>query len=109
MANSAAVCNTFKRDLLNGLHAFGASVIRGATTKDSFKGALYLASASLGASTTAYSGTGEVSGTNYTAGGSYYKRNRPDFNKLHRTLDANGFLIMDNSYPVNGFRCIIAL
>ena len=69
MANSAAVCNTFKRDLLNGLHAFGASVIRGATTKDSFKGALYLASASLGASTTAYSGTGEVSGTNYTAGG----------------------------------------
>ena len=33
------------------------------------KGALYLASGSLGAGTTAYSATSEVSGTNYTAGG----------------------------------------
>lgn len=69
MANSQAITNSFKTDLLNGLHAFGASVARADTTKDSFKAALYLASASLGAGTTAYSGTGEVSGTGYTAGG----------------------------------------
>jgi hypothetical protein len=69
MANSQALATTFKTDLLNGLHAFGATVVRGATTKDSFKGALYLASGSLGAATTAYSATSEVSGTNYTAGG----------------------------------------
>lgn len=68
-ANSQAVCTSFKQDLLNGLHAFGASVIRAATTKDSFKAALYLATATLGAATTAYSATSEVSGTNYTAGG----------------------------------------
>ena len=69
MANTQAVCNSFKTDLFNGLHAFGASVIRAATTKDSFKAALYLATATVNKSTTAYSVTNEVSGTNYTAGG----------------------------------------
>lgn len=69
MPNSQAMCTSFKKDILQGLHAFGPSVIRAATTKDSFKAALYLASGSLGAATTAYSATSEVSGTNYTAGG----------------------------------------
>lgn len=69
MANSAAIATSFKTELLNGIHAFGTTVVRGATTKDSFKAALFLASASLGAATTAYSSSGEVSGTNYTAGG----------------------------------------
>ena len=69
MSNSQALVTSFKVDIMNGLHAFGASVIRAGTTKDSYKAALYLASASLGAATTAYSGTGEVSGTNYSAGG----------------------------------------
>jgi hypothetical protein len=69
VANSQAVCTSFKVEILNGIHAFGTTVTRGATTKDTFKAALFLASASLGAATTAYSATGEVSGTNYTAGG----------------------------------------
>ena len=69
MANSTAMCTSFKQDLLNGLHAFGTSVVRGATTADTFFGALYLASGSLGAATTAYSATSEVSGTGYTAAG----------------------------------------
>ena len=69
MANNQAMCTSFKQDLLNGLHAFGTSVTRGSTAADSFKAALYLTTASLGAATTAYSATGEVSGTNYTAGG----------------------------------------
>ena len=54
---------------MNGHHAFGASVVRGATTKDSFKAALFLASATKDKTTTTYNTTGEVSGTNYTAGG----------------------------------------
>lgn len=54
---------------MKGIHALGTTVARGGTTKDTIKAALYLASASLGAGTTAYSSTGEVSGTNYTAGG----------------------------------------
>ena len=68
-ANSQAMCSQFKVDIMNGLHAFGSSVVRGATTKDSYKAALYLASASRGAGDTIYSATGEVSGTGYSAGG----------------------------------------
>lgn len=69
MANSQAMATSFKVEILNGLHALGVSVVRGATTADTLKAALYLASASLGAGTTAYSSTGEVVGTGYTAGG----------------------------------------
>jgi hypothetical protein len=68
-ANTQAVCTSFKVEILNGIHAFGTSVVRAGTGADSFKAALYLASGSLGAGTTAYSATSEVSGTNYTAGG----------------------------------------
>ena len=52
-----------------GHHNFGTGVVRAATTADSFKAALYLASATVNAATTAYSATGEVSGSGYTAGG----------------------------------------
>jgi hypothetical protein len=69
LANSQAICTSFKVELLKAIHALGTTVTRGATTKDTIKAALFLASASLGAATTAYSSTGEVSGTNYTAGG----------------------------------------
>jgi hypothetical protein len=69
LANTQAICNSFKTELLNGHHAFGTTVTRGATTADSFKAALFLASATINKSTTAYSSTGEVTGTNYTAGG----------------------------------------
>ena len=71
-ANVQCIVSSFKTDLLNGLHAFGASVIRAGTTKDSFKAALYHTGASMGAATTAYSVTAEVTngaGTGYTAGG----------------------------------------
>lgn len=69
MANTQAMATSFKTELLNGIHAFGTTVARAGTTKDSFKAALFLASATINASTTAYSTTGEVSGTGYTAGG----------------------------------------
>lgn len=68
-ANVQAICTSFKVEVLNGIHAFGVTVIRAATTKDSFKAALFLVSATIGAATTAYSATGEVSGAGYTAGG----------------------------------------
>ena len=69
MPNTQAVCTSFKQELLNGIHALGTTVTRGSTAADTFKAALYLASATVNASTTAYSATGEVSGTGYTAGG----------------------------------------
>lgn len=69
MAISQAMATSFKVEILNGIHAFGTTVTRGATTADTFKIALYTSSATLGASTTAYSSTNETSGTGYTAGG----------------------------------------
>jgi len=69
MANTQAMTTSFMGELMTATHNFGVAPIRAVTTVDSFKGALYLASATYNASTTAYSVTGEVSGTNYTAGG----------------------------------------
>lgn len=72
MANTQALLDTFRVDLLNGTHAFGtqgANGTRTVTTKDVFKAALYLASATMNRSSTVYTTTGEVTGTGYTAGG----------------------------------------
>jgi len=64
MAITSAICTSFKVELLKGVHNFS-------TGGDSFKLALYSgATASLDASTTAYTTTAEVAGTGYTAGGS---------------------------------------
>lgn len=69
MANTQAMCTSFKGELLTATHNFGTAPTRGSSAADSFKAALYLASATINASTTAYTATGEVTGTNYTAGG----------------------------------------
>jgi hypothetical protein len=63
MAISQALCTSFKVALLNGEMDFSSD------TSLTFKVALYTSSATLGATTTAYSATNEVSGTGYTAGG----------------------------------------
>ncbi len=69
MAISQAMCTSFKVEILDGIHAFGASVARADTTADTFNLALYTSSASLGAATTAYTASGETSGTGYSAKG----------------------------------------
>ena len=74
MANTQSMCTSFMGQLLNGGHQFGSITLVSRTsltapTTDTFKAALYLASATINAGTTAYSATGEVTGTGYTAGG----------------------------------------
>lgn len=74
MANTQSMCTSFMGELLVGGHQFGSTTLVSRTsltspTTDTFKAALYLASATMNASTTAYTSTGEVTGTNYTAGG----------------------------------------
>ena len=69
MANTASLCTSFLSEVLTATHNFGVAPIRAATTADTFKGALYLTSATIDATATAYTATGEVTGTNYTAGG----------------------------------------
>ena len=63
MANTQAMCTSFMQELMTATHNFTTG------TGDTFKAALYLASATYNASTTAYSTTGEVTGTNYSPGG----------------------------------------
>lgn len=60
MAISQAMCSSFKSEVLGGIHDLDT---------DTIKIALYTSAATLGAATTAYSATNEVSGTGYTAGG----------------------------------------
>jgi hypothetical protein len=69
MANSQAMTTSFKAEILQAFHNFGTTVTRAGTGADTFKGALYYSTGSLGAGTTVYSTTDEVVGTNYTAGG----------------------------------------
>ena len=63
------MCTSFLGEVMTATHNFGVAPIRAATTADTFKAALYLTSATVNAATTAYSVTGEVSGTGYSAGG----------------------------------------
>jgi hypothetical protein len=68
------MCTSFMSELMLGQHQLGTSTIvsRGSLTSpttDTLKAALYLVSATINAATTAYTATGEVSGTNYSAGG----------------------------------------
>jgi hypothetical protein len=63
MAITQAMCTSFKQALLDGEMDFSSD------TSQVFKIALYTSSATLGATTTAYSVTDEVSGTGYSAGG----------------------------------------
>ena len=69
MSNTQAMCTSFKTELMTATHNFGTAPTRGTSTADTFYGALYLTSATLGAGTTAYTTSGEVSGPGYTAGG----------------------------------------
>lgn len=69
MANTQSMCTSFMGELMTATHNFGTAPTRGTSAADTFKGALYLASATLNASTTVYSSTGEVTGTGYSAGG----------------------------------------
>ena len=63
MANTQAMCTSFMGELLTATHNFTPS------TGDTFKAALYLTTATLNAGTTAYSTSGEVTGSGYSPGG----------------------------------------
>ena len=71
MAITQAMCTSFKKEILEAKHNFLNS---GGNT---FKIPLYTSSASLGASTTAYTTSNETSGTNYTAKGNTLTRVDP--------------------------------
>ena len=118
MAITQAMATSFKTELLNGIHAFGTTVVRGATTADTFKLALYTSSATLDSTNTAYTATNEASGTNYSAGGNALTAVAPtssgttailDFNDLtfsSVTITARGCMIY-NSTQSNKCVCVL--
>lgn len=103
MAITQAMCTSFKQELLTATHNFTAS------TGNVFKIALYTSAATLGATTTAYSATNEVTGTGYTAGGNTLTNVTPttsgttaftdfaDTTWTTATITANGALIYNSS------------
>lgn len=110
MSITQSLCTSFKVQILNGIHAFSTTVVRAATTADTFKIALYTSSATLGATTTVYSATNEVpNGSGYTTGGNTLTAVAPtssgttafvDFNDTTwstATITANGALIYNST------------
>jgi len=102
MAITQAMCTSFKKELLEGKHNF-------TNGQHTFKLALFTSSASLGAATTDYSTSNEVSGTNYTAGGGALTNVTPtssgttaftDFSDKtfsNATITANGAMIYNTT------------
>ena len=114
MAITQAMCTSFKSELLTAEHNFTAS------TGDTFKIALYTSSATLDASTTAYSATNEVSGTGYTATGNTLTAVSPttsgttaftdfaDTTWSSTTITANGALIYNDSHASDAAVAVLA-
>ena len=117
MAISSAICNTFKTEVLKAVHNFTAS------SGNSFKLALYTSSASMGASTTAYSTSNEITntaGSAYSAKGKALTSVTPvldgstavcDFANISWTsasFTANGCLIFNDTASGDPGVCVVA-
>ena len=112
MAITQAMCTSFKAEILKGVHNFTAA-------SDQFKLALYTSSATLSASTTAYTATNEASGTGYTAKGAFLTSVTPttsgttaltDFNDLTfstATITARGALIYNEAATGDPSVCVL--
>ena len=117
MAIVSAICNTFKTEVLTAVHNFTAS------TGDTFNLALYTSTASLGAATTAYASTNEITntaGTSYSAKGKALTSVTPvldsstavcDFDNISWTsasFTANGCLIFNDTASGDPAVCVVA-
>lgn len=112
MAITQAMCTSFKAELMTATHNFTTG------SGNAFKIALYTSSATMSASTTAYSATNEVSGTGYTAGGAALTNVTPttsgttaytdfaDVTWSASTITANGALIYNST---NSNKAVVVL
>ena len=112
MAITQAMCTSFKKELLTATHDFSAA-------SNVFKLALYTSSASSDAATTAYTSSNEVSGTGYTAKGSFLTSVNPtssgttaftDFNDLtfsSASITARGALIYNEAATGDPSVCVL--
>ena len=99
MAITSAICNSFKQEILVATHDFTAS------TGDTFKIALFTSSATLGASTTAYSTTNEITndaGSAYVAGGATLTNAGVSLSSTTAFTDFNDVSYSSASFTANG-------
>ena len=99
MAITSAICTSFKQEILVGTHNFTA------TSGDTFKIALFTSDATLGASTTAYSTSNEItnsSGTAYTAGGATLTSVTPTTDSTTAICDFADVSYTSASFTANG-------
>ena len=102
MAITSAICTSFKQEILVGTHNFTA------TSGNTFKIALFTSDASLGAGTTAYSDTNEISnasGSAYTAGGKVITSVTPALDGSTACCDFADVSFTSASFTANG--CLI--
>lgn len=99
MAITSAVCTSFKAELGTGTHNFTTS------TGNTVKCALYTSSATLGASTTAYSATNEISGTGYSAGGTTMANVTPTTSGTTAIFDWADAVWTSSTFTANG--CLV--
>jgi len=113
MAITSAICNSFKVEILTGVHNFTAS------SGDTFNLALYTSSATINKSTTAYSSTNEISNTSGSSGKALTSVTPVlssdtavcDFSNVSwtsATFTANGCLIFNDSASGDPACCTIA-
>ena len=114
MAITSAICNSFKTEILKGVHNFTAS------SGDTFNLALYTSDATLNKSTTAYTTSNEVSGSGYTAKGNALTSTTPalstdtavcdfaDTSFTSASFTARGCLIFNDSASGDPAVCAIA-
>ena len=99
MAITSAICTSFKVELLKGVHNFTA------TTGNTFKIALYDSDATLGASTTAFTTSEEItntSGTAYTSGGATLTSVTPVASSTTALCDFDDVSFSSASFTANG-------
>ena len=99
MAITSAICSSFKQELLQGKHDFDSS---GGHT---FKIALFTSSASLGASTTDYSTSNEISNTSgsaYSAGGATLTNQGVSLSSTTAFTDFSDVSYTSASFTANG-------
>ena len=102
MAITSAICTSFKVEVLKGVHNFTA------TSGNTFKIALYDSDATLGASTTAFSTSEEItntSGTAYTSGGATLTSVTPVASSTTAVCDFTDVSYSSASFTANG--CLI--
>ena len=99
MAISSAICSSFKQQLLQGKHSFESS---GGHT---FKIALFDSDANLGASTTGYSTSEEItntSGSAYSAGGATLTNSGVSLSSTTAFTDFSDVTYTSASFTANG-------